>query len=67
MLNNSSNIRFLNNLIILAIHLMRWPFQIVAITILHKIPHLHIQRKRPNSHDRPFIERFFIIGNNNIR
>lgn len=67
MLNNSTNISFLNNLIILAIHLMRRPFQIIAITILHKIPHLHIQRKRPDSHDRPFIERLFIVNNNNIR
>ena len=67
MLNNSTNISFLNNLIILTIHLMRWPFQIVAITILHKIPHLHVQRKRPDSHHRPFVERLFVISNNNIR
>jgi len=67
MLNNSTNISFLNNLIILAIHLMRWPFQIVSITILYKIPHLHVQRKRPDSHDRPFIKGLFIICVNNFR
>ena len=67
MLNNSTNISFLNNLIILAIHLMRRPFQIIAITILYKIPHLHVQRKGPDSHHRPFIEGLFVISNNNIR
>jgi len=67
MLNNSTNISFLDNLIILAVHFMRRPFQIIAITIFHKIPHVHVQRKRPDSHHRPFIEWLFIIGNNNIR